>query len=151
MCWAGGGALILWSGLAIHEGLTSASWPTATGTITTAAVERETYQGKLRYRLDFSYRFTVDGRTIQAQRATVDGLLTASNPTEFNRLCARHPQGSEVIVFYPPHAPEQALLEPGISWRSPALAMVGAVILAFGIWLLRGTRPTPATTVTLAS
>jgi Protein of unknown function (DUF3592) len=133
--------LIAWSGSAIHEGLSSAGWPTASGTILTASVERETYQGKLRYRLDLSYRFTVEGRTVQAQRATVDGPVTATNPSEFNRLCARYPAGSTADVHFPPGAPERALLEPGVPWRSPAIAAAGVLLLVFGFWLLQVGRP----------
>lgn len=123
----------------------SASWPTTSGEVTEARVERETYLGRgitaARWLPIVEYTYTAEGETYTGNMLNL--LAELSYPTREEAEAAIEPYapGTTVEVAYPPNAPQQGVLERRIPTDSYLLAASGLVILTlFLIGVAMGTR-----------
>lgn len=71
------------------------------------------------------YRYEVDGQVRIGTRLKI--VDSGSNRDDALARAAQYPLGAKVTVFYDPHAPSQAVLEPGVGLGSAAPLLIGAI------------------------
>ena len=111
----GGAVLTAWAVLTVLDARASLGWPTTTGVVESAAVERRVSrtsgsERKYRYNARVLYAYRVDGE------AFFDGRLSFltdyyDSAEEARDVVRRYPAGSEVTVYYKPGDPSVAVLE----------------------------------------
>jgi len=118
----------------ILRGLRSSTWRETSGVIQFSKIERY-YRGKdlARELLLLSYHYTVDGEVREGNRVSFHSFAWFFG--NLKKLEAKYPQDREVIVFYDPLAPENAVLEKGMARMDIVLLCVLALIDA-GILLI---------------
>ena len=123
----------------------AAEFPSATATVTKSEVHesRRSRRGRS-YTLHLAYTFSADGRTHTATRLRYYPS-SSSGRTAARELHAQYPVGRTVIAYYPPDAPELAVLEAGVQgtdWLR-LMAATAATLLVAGLWGLALTRRPP--------
>ena len=114
-----------------RESKASAAWPMTTGHISSSAVHHgRTAKGhRLCDTPEVCFAYTVEGvaRT-SCHAAFVEGCDVAWART----LVARYPVGAEACVWYDPHRPEAAVLEPD-SWNGDPVLKVNLIFLGLSL------------------
>jgi hypothetical protein len=139
LAFSAGGLLLLVLGLrSRRKAEASKTWPTTSGRIVRAEVRRVQYTDYddgdsstyWRYYPLVEYEYRVGDQTYIGHRtAFTEKAFTSEAGAQ--RQIARFPVGSEVMVYYNPEKPEEAVLERsayGTSW----FVAIGAVLLAVG-------------------
>lgn len=94
------------------------SWPSVTGKVGLSEVRVHRTDG---HDTDFphvSYTYEVDGKTHRSSNILPGGDVGGIN---VESTLARYPKGAEVTVYYDPHNPKDAVLEPGKTTASNLL------------------------------
>jgi hypothetical protein len=122
--------------------IVSQGWPTTSGTILYhkfVGVKFKEYDGSFYTNIDvyIRYEYSVDG--ISYTSLSINSIDTPSNPSSY---ASRFPVGEDVIVYYNPKNPSDAVLEPGFvnifkafGGLSAYFLVVGACFIFFGILL----------------
>jgi hypothetical protein len=127
----------------IAEGWQSRSWPSAPAVIeqSTAVAMRATPRasssgGLGTHAVTVRYRFTVDGRTYEGRRRSLD--LVGKRLIERNAMAfaARLPVGRTVPAYYDPRDPTRSLLDPGVPVSSMIGLAIGAVLASASLFVL---------------
>lgn len=113
-------------------------WQHTRGTVVTAEMRRskqKTHDGCLLYDPVLRYSYSVGGRTFEGSRYSHQTAgKDAGRATQF---IARLTQGSEVPVYYHPHNPAEAVVQPP-AWQGSAMAALSCalllVVLAAFLW-----------------
>ncbi len=118
----------------ILRGLRSSAWRETSGVIKLSKLEQY-YRGKdlAKEILMLSYHYTVDGEVREGNRVSFHSFAWFFG--NLKKLEAKYPQDREVIVYYDPLAPENAVLEKGMARMDIVLLCVLALIDA-GILLI---------------
>jgi hypothetical protein len=115
------GVALVWSEVQnLRFGLASRSWPSVKGEV----IERGVDPGAAMIRADSSlrlvYRYSVRGAEYRSLRIDYVGRY-GGDSTKVSPGLLRYAMGHTVAVFYDPHDPTRAVLEPGIAsgnwWR----------------------------------
>jgi hypothetical protein len=114
----------------------SEGWPAVQGTITESWVDESITtedDGSVssRYTPRVRYRYSVMGKEFQGERIAF-GPGISGNRSSAEKVLARYPKGSAVLVYYNQEKPDDAVLERSIS---KSLLLVGALFLAIAIYL----------------
>jgi len=129
----------------ILRGLRSDTWRETSGVIQFSKIERY-YRGKdlAKEVLLLSYHYIADGEVREGTRVSFNNFAWFFG--DLKKLEAHYPQGQEVIVYYDPLMPENAVLEKGMARMDIALLCVLALIdvAILLIWI-----PLPAVLVIL--
>ena len=135
------GGLILVTGLIISDipkMFVSLGWPTTQGTIvhhTRGGQRFEEYDGDFYTNIEvyIRYEYTVDGLSYSS--LTINSIYNPFNtyPTEY---ADRYPVGKEVIVYYNPKKPAEAVLEPGFVNVLKAFGIYSYVLFVLGIYFI---------------
>lgn len=137
------GALMFLLGLRIFgRSYSSTRWPVTQGRILSAHLAPA---GDGRYRALIQYEFILAGKVYLGSGlhrpsggGTGDSTIgPLRSRAEADSLIAAYPVGREIAVGFDPGDPTQSVLRPRILWWSLALTVVGAMLLAMGIWLRR--------------
>ena len=118
----------------ILRGLRSATWRETSGGILFSKVERY-YRGKdlAKEMLNLSYHYTVDGKVHEGTRVSFNSFAWFFG--DLGKLAAKYPQDREVTVYYDPSAPEDAVLEKGLT-RIDVILLCALVLIDAGILLI---------------
>ena len=128
---AGAGMLIgMWS--MEERARSSQAWPTTVGQVIESRVEERSGEEK-KYRSIIRYAYTVDGAAFESERYSFGSSRRSKKAAE--KLCAQHPAGSTVQVYYDPAKPAQAVLVLQPAGRSVPLGIAGALVMAAGAFL----------------
>lgn len=130
--------------------LRSHGWPSATGTVVSAGVERRTSSDRdggasTSYHLRIAFSYAVQGREYHGSR-----LIAAAVPGFGKRELAqaaadRYLPGNPVHVYYDPANPGEAVLDPaapaaaalkGAGVMLVMLGILGLAVIAVPIWLI---------------
>jgi hypothetical protein len=138
LLWTGGFA---WAHLrAVGKARAAETWPTAVGTIISAAVveeestDREGHTSTW-YNPVVAYSYSVGGRSFESKRLRFGNYRRASRP-KAEAMLARYRAGGTAQVRYNPGAPEECVLEtakPGPVYAFMAAA--GLIFIAVGLAL----------------
>jgi hypothetical protein len=114
-------------------------WRRTQGHVLTAEMRRgkkKSPDGCLLYDPVLRYSYTVGEHTFEGSRFTHQAVRNAAGQT--TQFIARLTQGSEVPVYYHPHNPAEAVVQP-LSWQGSAMAALVCalvlVMLAAALWL----------------
>lgn len=129
-------AVLAFNGGDVWHGFRSERWPHAVGEVLEADLTH--YQGPKTGHTHSAwvrYRYTVDGRTFEAERVEFPPLRRPGPEEDLlARVQAAYPVGSMIDVFYDPVDPTRACLIPGIAplllWG--LVAVVGATTAVAG-------------------
>ncbi len=131
-------AIVSTSGLRIYRVLSSAAWPTTTGTVTFSALEH-TPMGRtvMKYELQLRYHYKVQGIRYESDRLTFAGSSDYVGRTgaekRVQRALAAYPEGASVTVHYQPAGPGVAVLETDVPGRLYKLLLAGAALAILSI------------------
>ena len=110
----------VWGWGLITNARSSLHWPTATGTVIHSRVKNYTSSsdsssdGKptQMHSADIVYRYNVNEKTYTSGRVS-SGDHSSSSPAGMQKLTMLYPAGKIITVYYEPHNPGSAFLEPG--------------------------------------
>jgi len=120
--------------------LRSRTWPSVRGKILSDRVEhrqnfdRQTHSYSNVYVPKVQYTFAVAGVAYTGSKVA-NRIFYSHNRKTFDTLKKRYPAGAEVMVYYDPKDPAQAVLEPA-SWSNLPNLILGMFMDAAGIVLL---------------
>ncbi|HOT90014.1 MAG TPA: DUF3592 domain-containing protein [Anaerolineae bacterium] len=118
----------------ILRGLRTADWRETPGVILLSNVA-QLYRGKevVKEVLQLSYAYRVDGVDYEGNRVGFKSFAWFFG--NLDRLAAKYPKGQEVVVYYDPLHPEEAILEKGTA-RADGFLLAGLALLDAGILLI---------------
>jgi len=113
------------------------NWTETTGEITVSRVAEESKHDAERgtrtfYRARIAYRYEANGASYEATKVRRYDWQSTSRE-RVNAIRDRYLAGKQVVVFYNPTNPRQAVLEPGASWFQYVFLGVGFVLTAAGV------------------
>lgn len=119
------------------------SWPVAKGRIIQSKVsEARTSRGNIRLArlcLDLDYLYLVGDTVYEGHRLNAGWRCFASE-SRIRELLKRYPSGKAVRVYYNPHRPREAMLEPGLDWSIFFLWGVGFITVSLMWPFVRGEK-----------
>jgi hypothetical protein len=135
------GLVAIWGGFELRErARRMTTWPSVLGRVTASAVVAEgAFQtdGSTSYYPQIRYTYVVAGRGYAGQRRSllnvgVEGVFRGGA----QRIVERYPVGSDVLVFYDPANPSEAILERTDPVAGPTLLVAVGVmlVLAGPLW-----------------
>jgi len=105
------------------------TWPKVTGEIVTSETRYHRHEGHPSAAFPHvSYSYEVNGKTYHSSNIMAGGDLGGLN---VESTLARYPHDAKVTVYYDPHSPKDAVLEPGNKTFSKALWLMLAVMNIF--------------------
>jgi hypothetical protein len=119
----------VWGWGLIADAHLTLSWPKVAGTVIHAKVtsydSRSDGKTTRMYSADVRYSYTVNGTQYSSGQVSLGDSSTSSSGG-MEEIVRRYPLGSQVIVYYDPAKPGNALLEPGA-------AFITHIPFAFGL------------------
>ncbi len=113
----------------------SKKWPTASGTVTSSALERLPGK-KWRYRAAVQYAYRAGGTNYQASRIFWGG--NEGWEKHMASVVATYPAGAKIRVFYDPNDPAEAVLDPIQNTGSRQLVLYALAMATLGLFSLTG-------------
>ena len=133
-----GSGILSWTAVNFVYAFLSRRWPQVVGTVVVSDLQRSRdSEGGYSYRPEVSYRYSVDGQELVANRTCFGDRLELSWSAPAVRAVRRYPAGASVAVHYDPDDPGDAVLEPGINGLLFAGAAFGGVFTVLGVLALR--------------
>ena len=116
--------------------IASQRWPTVPGRITARTLlgqKFKEYDGDYYLNIDgyIRYEYTVEGSVYSS--TTVNALMAPYYPYE---TALNYPQGKEILVFYNPRNPTQAVLEPGLILSPEVFGLLSSILILAGVYIL---------------
>ena len=84
---------------------------------------------------DIRYTYSVDTRRFNGSRLEV--VTYSSNTSYASDAVAEFREGSDVPVYFDPARPESSVLRSGANWVAYALPLLSAIMIVFGLALVR--------------
>ena len=112
----------------------STNWSSTEGYITKSTIrENQDSDGDTTYKSVIEFSYEVRRRKLSANRVFFGALgIFTGNRNYYQRVAQKYYKGKTVKVFYNPHQPQQAVLEPGISKKSFILLIYGFLFFDTG-------------------
>lgn len=121
------------------------NWPRTIGTILSSYVEvREHTSAKYdgvdstSYDPFVNYQYEVNGKHYICSKIGYGGINLFGGRNAARRIVSKYPEGAKVTVYYEPHSPRDAVLEPGASTGAILVIIAGVILIIFGIFLVIG-------------
>lgn len=112
----------------------SAGWPQTAGSIRESElISIEQRDGSEIYRARIVYAYGVDGRDYEGERIRF-GTEGSASPVRDRAedWVDKYRSGNEVMVYYDPHSPSEAVLEPGAHMDAYVLLGLGILLAVAG-------------------
>ena len=114
----------------------AASWPSTMGTVTFSTVERRQSSDSTASYPVVNYTYQVMGQMFEG-RKIMPGPETGGSFA--HKVVARYPVGAQVMVYYDPNNPSDAVLERGmpgyIKWLWITIVLVDVFLCGMGVFL----------------
>ena len=120
--------MMIWGGIVIRNASISAGWPAAQGEITSSYVSESTDEDGTTYSAEIEFKYVVNDRWLTADVVNF-GEYGSSNMSHAGDIVDKYPVGKVVNVYYNPDHAETAVLEPGVTWSSYFILLMGIVFL----------------------
>ncbi len=137
-----GGGIVYLGYLSYVKSQASKSWPTTQGSVVSSEVTAHRSRSKkghhrTTYGANVRYEYTVNGVQYSSDKISFGEYRTHSRgPAQ--ATVDRYPPGAEVVVYYNPDQPEEAVLEPGKMGGIMILFIVGGMFGVVGVLGLTG-------------
>ena len=116
--------MLLLGGWLVYGDWQTRGWPIADGRVISSRVVRSNRVSD--YLADIRFEYEVGGRRYQGDRRAVRwGRIRSRFESRARDVVARYPVGSAVSVSYDPQNPSYAMIEPGVSFGSVILLIIG--------------------------
>lgn len=113
----------------------SKKWPTASGTVTTSALEKSP-DARRRYRIELQYSYRVNGTDFQSNRIFWGGH--EGREKQMASVAEAYPAGCKVRVYYDPRNPAEAVLDPVQNTGSRATVLYAIAMMTLGLFSFTG-------------
>ncbi len=123
-----GAGMMVWGGIVIRNASVSTAWPVTQGEITSSSVDISTDDDGTTYYADIKFKYVVNDRWITADVVNF-GEYGSSNPNYAGDIVDKYPVGKVVNVYYNPEKVETAVLEPGLTWSSYFILIMGIIFI----------------------
>ncbi|MFZ0548264.1 MAG: DUF3592 domain-containing protein [Candidatus Promineifilaceae bacterium] len=124
-----GAGLSYWGWTILQDAKASASWPTASGLVTSSEVSHSTdSDGNDSYSPEVDYQYQVDGQSIVNSQIKF-GENSYGNRRKAEEIAGNYPVGQQVTVYYDPERPDKAVLEPGVTAGSYIVLGIGVFFI----------------------
>lgn len=130
-----GAGLMVWGGIIVRNASESKGWPLAQGEIIASYVKTSDDQDGITYFADIEFQYVVNDRRLTADTVNF-GEYGTSNRNHAADIVAKYPVGKVVNVYYNPEEPETAVLEPGVTWSSYVLLLMGLLFIILPVIIL---------------
>jgi hypothetical protein len=114
----------------------ASSWTSTMGTVTFSTVERRSSSDGYSYYPVVNYSYQVMGQPHQGNKIVPGPAVGGSGA---NKVVARYPVGAQVMVYYDPNNPSDAVLERGmpgyIKWLWITLVLTDLFLCGLGAFL----------------
>jgi hypothetical protein len=133
------GGLIFFIGILISDAPTmivSQGWPTTDGTIITNRIvgqKIKEYDGDYYSHFDVYIRYQYSVNDISYSSTSVNSIDSSFYPVD---IASRYPVGKDVIVYYNPKNPSDAVLEPGFVDIFKAFDIFSYIIFGAGVYFI---------------
>ena len=138
--------------LNIVKGSASSDWPTTRGEVLTSEVQsrletsdsssgsgsrrrRKTTTTRV-YWAEMKYSYVVEGVSFEEDRVDYGMESRSQKRTRADEIVALYPVGEEVLVYYDPSDPSEAVLEPGVGADAFLFPLIGLVLTLIGLVML---------------
>jgi hypothetical protein len=124
------------STIATLKSISSKEWLTTGGKIIHSTIYnyRETNEANSTYRPDIAFEYGVDGEKFISDRLYYGvKIMSSGNWAKSRKLIEKYPVDKEIIVFYNPNNPKEAVIEPGIHLDLGALFISSICLVALGL------------------
>jgi len=138
--------------LNIVKGSARNDWPTTRGEILTSEVQsrletsdsssgsgsrrrRKTTTTRV-YWAEMKYSYLVEGVSFEGSRVDYGMESRSSKQTRADEIVALYPVGEEVLVYYDPSDPSEAVLEPGVGAGAFIFPLIGVLFTMIGLVML---------------
>ncbi len=109
----------------------SKKWPTTSGVVVVSKMrtkkEVRKYQDVIHYTPEVEYKYRIDGIPYTCERVFFGQYSDDRSFAE--DMLKRYPAGKQVLVYYDPEDPENAVLEPGAGSLKGLIAGAGIVLI----------------------
>lgn len=123
----------------LDDAKASTHWPSVEGVVQRSEVTTSrNSDNKTMYSAQVVYSYTVDGREFENDTVSFGGKISTNSSRYARNVTNRYPVGRQVRVHYEPAAPANAVLEPGVTWRSYIVFAVGIAFLLVGLLMVAG-------------
>ena len=129
-------------------GVRNSKWPATNGRIIASdvLVKERSNRDTTYYQPQVTYAYSVAGQDYRSSQICA-GDYESSDITRARTITDKYPREMAVTVFYNPHDPANAVLEPGLSLSTILIFVVGAVFFIaaiLGLFGIIGGKGTPA-------
>jgi tetratricopeptide (TPR) repeat protein len=121
----------------LKKAMASKNWSTTVGKVISSEVIRDTSGKRPIYIPKVFYEYSVTGNKYSSNEVSI-GHWDSSSPKGAQKIVNRYPTGKDVIVYYDPDNPEDAVLEPGTSIGDYTLILFGAIFIGAGLLIILG-------------
>lgn len=130
--------LLLFSMRSKHKAGESAHWPAAPGTITVSEVKesRSTDDDgnvSIYYYPRVEYTYFAGGQTHTGKQVSFGGTQGLANAAQAEPLLQNYPVNKNVMVYYNPQKPQEAVLERTVSKGSNTARIMGVILLVLSL------------------
>ncbi|MFA5261340.1 MAG: DUF3592 domain-containing protein [Candidatus Omnitrophota bacterium] len=137
-----GGGMVYLGYTLYRKSQASKSWPTTQGSVVSPEVTAHHSRSKkghhrTTYGADVQYEYTVDGVKYSSHKISF-GEYRTNNSGQAQATVDHYPPQAQVVVYYNPDKPEEAVLEPGKTGGIVILFVVGGMFGLMGILGLMG-------------
>lgn len=132
-----GVGLTIWGGIVLNNANESADWPTTQGEVVLSNVREDSDDDGVTYHAEISYEYVVADREYVSDQVSF-GQYGSSDHSHAAEIVNRYPEGRRVRVFYNPEDPETAVLEPGVTWSSYMILVMGLCFTAVPVLIAVG-------------
>ena len=122
----------------VTQAKASLEWPQVAGVITSSRVESHRGNDGTVYSSEVTYDYTVDGKKMSGDKVYFGDNVNSSSRSTARETVNRYPAGKEVQVFYSPESPDQCVIEPGTTWSSYFVFLLGSFFGVVGLLIMFG-------------
>lgn len=112
------------------------SRPTVTGKVVTSTVDyahdSQSQQETTMYSAKVKYQYSINGITYFSEKISM-GKFSTSSRNQAQKIADKYPPGKEVVVYYNPDNPDEAVLEPDETIYVLIVFILGALVLLAGV------------------
>ena len=123
-----GAGMMIWGGIVIRNASVSSGWPTTQGKITSSTIGVSTDEDGSTYHADINYQYVINDHWITADIVNF-GEYGSDDPDHAGDIVDKYPVGKVVSVYYDPERPKTAVLEPGLTWSSYFILIMGIIFI----------------------
>lgn len=120
----------------LPNALASSKWPTADGKVTSSKVFLNPESTRY-YHPEISYQYTVNDLPYTADKLSYHGGSFSKGEAQLK--ADEYSVGKEVLVYYNPSDPHQAVLERGVAWSNLLFPAIGVGLFVIGLLIALAT------------